>query len=73
MSPYVSLHLPISRSPGDFDLSPTSADNQLIARAIDDPSSLNPIFFFIFNALGLIPAVNPAFTRTRTRTRTRTL
>ena len=47
-------------SPGDFDLSPASADNQLIARAIEDPSSLNPIFFFIFNSLGLIPAVNLA-------------
>jgi hypothetical protein len=36
------------------------SDTQLILGAINDPSSLNPIFFFIFNSLGLIPAVNLA-------------
>lgn len=47
-------------SPGSFDISPDSFDNKLIASAIEDPASLNPIFFAIFNALGLIPAVNMA-------------
>ena len=47
-------------SPGSFDVSPDSFDNRLIADAIADPSSLNPIFFAIFNALGLMPAVNTA-------------
>ena len=47
-------------SPGSFDVSPDSFDNRLIADAIADPSSLNPIFFAIFNALGVIPAVNAA-------------
>jgi hypothetical protein len=54
-STYVALF-----SPGSFDVSPDSFDNQLIMRAIDDPSSLNPIFFAIFNALGVIPAINAA-------------
>ena len=48
-------------SPGSFDtLSADSLDARLLADAIDDPSSLNPIFFAVFNALGLIPAVNLA-------------
>lgn len=54
-SAYVAL-----ASPGEFSASPDSFDNQLIAKAIDDPTSLNPIFFAIFNALGVIPAVNAA-------------
>ena len=28
--------------------------------SFDDPSSLNPIFFAVFNALGVIPAINAA-------------
>ena len=47
-------------SPGAFDVSPTSFDNQLISKAIEDPTSLNPIFFFIFNSLGVLPGVNLA-------------
>lgn len=39
---------------------PNSLDNQLIASAIEDPASLNPIFFAIFNALGVLPGVNLA-------------
>jgi hypothetical protein len=56
-----SLYVALA-SPGSFDLSPDSLDNQLIANSIADPSSLNPIFFFVFNALGLIRA-RPAATR----------
>ena len=47
-------------TPGEFDLSPASADNRLIADAIADPTSLNPYFFAIFNALGVLPGVNAA-------------
>ena len=47
-------------SPGEFDVSPDSFDNKLIANAIADPTSLNPIFFAVFNALGVIPGVNAA-------------
>ena len=47
-------------SPGEFSASADSFDNQLILKAIDDPTSLNPIFFAIFNALGVLPAVNLA-------------
>ena len=54
-----SLYVALA-SPGSFDLSPDSLDNQLIANSIADPSSLNPIFFFVFNALGLIPLINAA-------------
>lgn len=54
-SAYVALF-----SPGSFDISPDSLDNQLIRSAIDDPTSLNPIFFAVFNALGVIPAINAA-------------
>ena len=45
---------------GEFSISPNSADNQIIAAAIADPSSLNAIFFVAFNALGVLPAVNLA-------------
>ena len=54
-SAYVAL-----ASPGEFSVSPDSFDNQLIAKAIDDPTSLNPIFFAVFNALGVLPGVNAA-------------
>ena len=55
-SAYVALF-----SPGSFDTAnPDSFDNRLIADAIADPASLNGIFFFIFNALGVIPAINLA-------------
>jgi len=47
-------------SPGEFSASPDSADNQLIAAAIADPTSLNAFFFVAFNALGVLPAVNLA-------------
>jgi len=47
-------------SPGEFSIAADSSDNQLIARAIEDPTSLNPIFFCIFNALGVLPGVNLA-------------
>lgn len=55
-SAYVTLF-----SPGAFDTwSPTNSDNQLLTAALADPTSLNPIFFCIFNALGVIPAINLA-------------
>uniref|UniRef100_A0A7S0J5P6 SnoaL-like domain-containing protein n=1 Tax=Calcidiscus leptoporus TaxID=127549 RepID=A0A7S0J5P6_9EUKA len=47
-------------SPGEFSLSLDSMDNRLISNAIADPQSLNPIFFAVFNALGVLPAVNLA-------------
>jgi len=54
-SAYVAL-----ASPGEFSVSADSFDNQLIAKAIDDPTSLNPIFFAVFNALGVLPGINAA-------------
>ena len=50
----------VGYSPGEFSISPDSADNQIIAAAIADPSSLNAFFFVAFNALGILPAVNLA-------------
>jgi len=50
----------LTGSPGSFDFSADSADNQMILRSIEDPSALNPIFFTIFNALAVLPAVNAA-------------
>jgi len=48
-------------SPGSFDSSPTSFDNQLIAAVFsNDASAVNPYFYAIFNALGVLPAVNLA-------------
>ena len=44
-------------SPGDFA---APGDTELIMKAIDDPSSMNPIFFAVFNALGVLPGVNAA-------------
>jgi len=51
----------VELSPGSFDsMSPDSLDNQLIMKAFADPSALNPLFFFIFNSLGILPGVNLA-------------
>jgi len=47
-------------SPGEVSFSADSADNQLIASALAEPASLNTLFFVIFNALGVLPAVNLA-------------
>ena len=44
-------------SPGSFA---ADGDTALIQAAINDPTTMNPIFFAVFNALGLIPAVNAA-------------
>lgn len=50
--PYIA-----TASPGDFL---AESDTLLIQAAIENTSSLNPIFFAVFNALGLLPAVNGA-------------
>ena len=47
-------------SPGEFSTSLQSPDMQIIAKAFEDPSTLNAIFFVAFNALGVLPAVNLA-------------
>lgn len=54
---YVGFASAIATFPGDFS---NPADTQMIMDAINDPSSLNPVFFFVFNSLGLLPAVNAA-------------
>jgi len=52
-------------SPGEVSFSADSADNQLIASALAEPASLNTLFFVIFNALGVLPAVNLALRQPR--------
>ncbi len=54
---YVGFAGAIATFPGEFN---NPADIQLIQDALNDPTSMNPVFFFIFNSLGLIPAVNAA-------------
>ena len=54
---YVGFAGAIAAFPGEFN---NPADIQLIQDALNDPTSMNPVFFFVFNSLGLIPAVNAA-------------
>mgnify|MGYP004098647917 CR=1 FL=1 len=54
---YVGFAGAIATFPGEFN---NPADIQLIQDALNDPTSMNPVFFFVFNSLGLIPAVNAA-------------
>ena len=54
---YVGFAGAIATFPGEFN---NPADIRLIQDALNDPTSMNPVFFFVFNSLGLIPAVNAA-------------
>mmetsp|Transcript_29057 Transcript_29057/g.86790 ORF Transcript_29057/g.86790 Transcript_29057/m.86790 type:complete len:274 (+) Transcript_29057:170-991(+) len=51
---YVGFAGAIATFPGEFS---NPADIELITNAINDPTSMNPVFFFVFNSLGLLPAV----------------
>ena len=48
---YVGFAGAIATFPGEFN---NPADIQLIQDALNDPTSMNPVFFFIFNSLSSI-------------------